>query len=54
MTGTLRENMGKAAKKAARAAGYCGAGTVEFVVDRQGQFYFMENEYQNSGGTSCN
>ena len=42
MTGTLRENMGKAAKKAARAAGYCGAGTVEFVVDRQGQFYFME------------
>lgn len=42
MTDALREKMGKAAKKAARAAGYCGAGTVEFVVDRQEQFYFME------------
>jgi acetyl/propionyl-CoA carboxylase alpha subunit len=34
--------MGEAAKKLARAAGYSNAGTVEFLVDREGRFYFIE------------
>jgi acetyl-CoA carboxylase biotin carboxylase subunit len=38
----LRERMGDAAVKAARQIGYEGAGTVEFLVDRSGGFYFME------------
>ncbi len=38
----LREKMGKAAVKGALAAGYTNAGTVEFLVDAQGNFYFME------------
>jgi len=37
-----RAAMGKAAIGAARAVGYVGAGTVEFIVDRDGSFYFME------------
>ncbi|MGN6563217.1 MAG: acetyl-CoA carboxylase biotin carboxylase subunit, partial [Thermomicrobiales bacterium] len=38
----LRARMGAAAVAAARAAGYVGAGTVEFLVDEQGNFYFLE------------
>ncbi|WP_242355140.1 acetyl-CoA carboxylase biotin carboxylase subunit [Anaeromyxobacter sp. SG64] len=38
----LRERMGRAAVTAARAIGYVGAGTVEFLLDEDGQFYFME------------
>ncbi|MTI21635.1 acetyl-CoA carboxylase biotin carboxylase subunit [Fulvivirga sp. RKSG066] len=38
----LREKMGKAAIKAAEAIKYEGAGTVEFLVDKNGDFYFME------------
>jgi acetyl-CoA carboxylase, biotin carboxylase subunit len=38
----LRSEMGAAAVKAARAAGYYNAGTVEFLVDQQGHFYFLE------------
>lgn len=38
----LREKMGKAAIKAAKAVGYQNAGTVEFIVDRDEQFYFIE------------
>lgn len=38
----LRERMGKAAVAAARAVGYSGAGTVEFLLDQDGNFYFME------------
>ena len=38
----LRTKMGKAAVKAAKCINYIGAGTVEFLVDRQGNFYFME------------
>ena len=38
----LRARMGKAAVEAALAAGYKGAGTVEFLLDPSGHFYFME------------
>ena len=38
----LREAMGQAAIAAARRCGYQGAGTVEFVLDREGRFYFIE------------
>ena len=39
---TLRSKMGQAAVQAAKAAGYTNAGTIEFLLDRDGQFYFME------------
>jgi acetyl-CoA carboxylase biotin carboxylase subunit len=39
---SLRERMGAAAVKVARAAGYANAGTVEFLVDRNRDFYFIE------------
>jgi acetyl-CoA carboxylase biotin carboxylase subunit len=38
----MRARMGEAAVKAARAAGYYNAGTVEFLVDQQRNFYFLE------------
>jgi geranyl-CoA carboxylase alpha subunit len=38
----LRAAMGKAAVEAAQAIGYLGAGTVEFLLDAEGQFYFLE------------
>ncbi|WP_258103396.1 acetyl-CoA carboxylase biotin carboxylase subunit [Marinoscillum sp. MHG1-6] len=38
----LRERMGQAAIKGAEAIKYEGAGTVEFLVDKHGDFYFME------------
>ncbi|MBF6028681.1 acetyl/propionyl/methylcrotonyl-CoA carboxylase subunit alpha [Pseudomonas sp. P115] len=42
MTPQLREAMGEAALKAGRAVNYVGAGTVEFLLDRNGRFYFLE------------
>ena len=42
MTGDLRDAMGAAAVEAARSIGYCGAGTVEFLLDTDGGFYFLE------------
>src|SRR4051812_26974016 len=42
LTPELRARMGEAAVAAARAAKYVNAGTVEFVLDRGGQFYFLE------------
>ena len=42
MTKRLRERMGAAAIKAARAIGYTNVGTVEFLLDQQGHFYFIE------------
>ena len=42
MTPELRQAMGEAALKAGRAVSYVGAGTVEFLLDRNGQFYFLE------------
>ncbi len=38
----IRDKMGAAAVKAAEAIGYEGAGTVEFLLDKNGDFYFME------------
>lgn len=38
----LRERMGKVAVAAAKAVNYCGAGTLEFLLDKSGGFYFME------------
>lgn len=42
LTPELREKMGIAAVAAARAAGYVNAGTVEFLLDGSGAFYFLE------------
>lgn len=42
LSAELRERMGAAAVAAAKAIGYTNAGTVEFVVDPQGNFYFLE------------
>jgi acetyl-CoA carboxylase biotin carboxylase subunit len=42
MTGPLRKKMGEAAIRAAEYIGYEGAGTVEFLVDKHKNFYFME------------
>jgi acetyl-CoA carboxylase biotin carboxylase subunit len=42
ITPELRRQMGGAAVAAARAVAYRGAGTVEFIVDASGQFYFLE------------
>lgn len=42
LTEELRERMGEAAVKAARAAGYTSAGTIEFLLEKSGNFYFME------------
>lgn len=39
---SLRERMGQAAVNAAKAVDYVGAGTVEFLLDQSGAFYFME------------
>ncbi len=42
VTPELREKMGADAIRAAKSIGYQGAGTVEFLLDRQGNYYFME------------
>jgi acetyl-CoA carboxylase biotin carboxylase subunit len=42
MTDDLRQRMGDAAKKAAGAIGYESVGTIEFLVDKHRNFYFME------------
>ena len=38
----LRQRMGEAAVRAAKAAGYENAGTIEFLLEKNGNFYFME------------
>lgn len=38
----LRQKMGEAAVKAAKAANYVNAGTIEFLLEKSGNFYFME------------
>ncbi len=42
MTAERRRAMGEAAVNAAKAVGYVGAGTVEFIANQDGSFYFME------------
>lgn len=42
LTPELREKMGNAAVLAAKSINYVGAGTVEFLLDQSGDFYFME------------
>ncbi|HEY8694622.1 MAG TPA: acetyl-CoA carboxylase biotin carboxylase subunit, partial [Chloroflexota bacterium] len=42
VTPELRQRMGEAAVAAAKAAGYSNAGTVEFLLDQSGEFYFLE------------
>jgi acetyl-CoA carboxylase biotin carboxylase subunit len=42
LTPKLRSKMGEAAIRAAKSINYVGAGTVEFLVDKYGNFYFME------------
>ncbi len=42
LSDVLRQKMGDAAVKAAKAAGYKNAGTIEFLLEKNGNFYFME------------
>ena len=42
LTPELREKMGSAAVRVAQAINYIGAGTIEFLLDQSGHFYFME------------
>jgi len=42
LDGELRQRMGEAAVKVAQSIGYVGVGTVEFLLDTSGEFYFME------------
>lgn len=42
VTPAIRRRMGEAAVRLARAVGYANAGTVEFLLDKHGSFYFME------------
>ena len=42
MTPDLRDRMGEAAVAVAKASGYLNAGTVEFLLDQEGRFYFLE------------
>ena len=48
----MRRRMGEVAVKVAQAANYTNAGTVEFLVDQQKNFYFPGNEYALAGGAS--
>lgn len=42
LTSELRKAMGDAAVAAAASIGYIGVGTIEFLLDERGSFYFME------------
>ncbi len=42
LSATLRAKMGSAAVKVAKAINYSGAGTIEFLLDKNGNFYFIE------------
>jgi propionyl-CoA carboxylase alpha chain len=49
----LRAELCDAAVVAAKAIGYAGAGTVEFILDRGGGFYFLEVNNPPAGGAPC-
>ena len=53
LTPEIREKMGEAAINVARSCDYLGAGTVEFLLDADHNFYFLRNEYAFTSGTSC-
>ena len=42
LTEEIRQQMGAAAVQAARSIDYVGVGTIEFLYDQSGKFYFME------------
>lgn len=42
VTSSMRKKMGEAAVRGAKSVGYSGAGTIEFLLDEDGSFYFME------------
>ena len=42
---------GEAAVRAAKTVGYENAGTIELLYDKEGNFYFMENEYSYTSRT---
>ena len=42
MTPEVRKKLGEAAVRAAKAVDYVGAGTVEFIMDKDFNFFFME------------
>ena len=42
LTGDMRRQMGEAAVRAAQSVSYSGAGTVEFLLDKSGSYYFIE------------
>ena len=48
----MRRRMGEVAVRVAQAAGYTNAGTVEFLVDQQKNFYFLEMNTRSAGGAS--
>lgn len=51
LTPELRDSMTHAALEAARAVGYTGAGTVEFLLDDNQEYYFFGSEHTLTGGT---
>jgi len=53
LTPELREQMGQAAINVCKACSYSGAGTVEFLLDADLNFYFPRNEYTSTSRTSC-
>ena len=48
----LRDKMGEVAVQAARAVDYINAGTIEFLVDKDKNYYFLEMNTRSAGGTS--
>jgi len=52
VTPEIRKAMGEAAIAIAREAGYVGAGTVEFLMDRDRNFYFLEMTCRMQGGSA--